>query len=74
MHESRSSAKKEAAQKGSLFLWCERWNLLHYGVDSVEPKSSKSPLDTCISLFYSHPHTKKRPSLRTSSFLVRVFL
>ena len=41
---------------------CERWDLLHYGVDSVEPELSRCPPDTCISSFESHtlPNKKER--------------
>lgn len=33
---------------------CERWDSLHYSIDSIEPEPSKCPPDTCIELFESH--------------------
>ena len=48
---------------------CERWDSLHYGVDSVEPELSRCPPDTCISSFESHTLPNKKERQKPPLFL-----
>ena len=43
-----------------VYLWCRWWDSQHYGVDSVQPESSKCPPDICMEWFESLYNKIKR--------------